>query len=72
LQNERIVVGLSIKEDKTKYMQIKRTRTKDITHLNIDNFAFKNVKRKFNYLGSIFNANNKMNIEIAERITKGN
>jgi hypothetical protein len=26
----------------------------------------------FNYLGSIFNADTKMNIEIAERITKGN
>jgi hypothetical protein len=25
----------------------------------------------FNYLGSILNAGNKMNIEIAERITKG-
>jgi hypothetical protein len=26
----------------------------------------------FNYLGSILNAGNKMNIEIAERIAKGN
>ena len=26
----------------------------------------------FNYLNSILNADNKMNIEIAERITKGN
>jgi len=26
----------------------------------------------FNYLGSILNADNKMNTEIAERITKGN
>jgi hypothetical protein len=26
----------------------------------------------FNYLGSILNADNKMNIEIAERIAKGN
>ena len=49
-------------------MQIKRTGTKDITHLKIDNFAFEN----FNYLGSILNADNKMNIEIAERIAKGN
>jgi hypothetical protein len=41
-------------------MQIKRTRTKDIAHLNIHNFAFENVKT-FNYLGSILNAYNKMN-----------
>jgi hypothetical protein len=66
-----ILVGLSINEDKTKYMQIKKTRTKDITHLNINNYAFENVKN-FNYLGSILNADNKMNIEIAERIEKGN
>jgi ATP-dependent Lon protease len=72
LQNEAIVAGLSINEDKTKYMQIKRKRTKDMTHLNIDNFAFKNVKKKFNYLGSILNANNEMNVEINERIAKGN
>jgi len=38
------------------------------THLKIDNFTFEN----FNYLGSILNADNKMNIEIAERIVKGN
>jgi hypothetical protein len=52
-------------------MQIKRTRTKDITHLKIDDFAFENVEN-FNYLGSILNENNKMNIEIAERIVKVN
>ena len=39
-------------------------------HLKIDNFAFENVEN-FNYLGSILNANNKMTIEIAERIAKG-
>jgi len=52
-------------------MQIKRTRTKDIAHLNIHNFASENVKT-FNYLGSILNGDNKINIEIAERIAKGN
>jgi hypothetical protein len=52
-------------------MQINRTGTKDITHLKIDNFAFENVKN-FNYLGSILNADNKMNTEIAERRVKGN
>jgi hypothetical protein len=52
-------------------MQIKRMGTEDITHLNIDNFAFENVKN-FNHLGSILNADRKMNIEIAERIAKGN
>jgi len=52
-------------------MQIKRTGTKDITHLKTDNFAFENVEN-FNYLGSILNADNKINTEIAERIVKGN
>ena len=42
-----------------------------ITHLNIVNFAFESVAN-FNYLGSILNADNKMNTEIAERIAKGN
>jgi len=44
---------------------------KDIRHLKIENFAFENVEN-FNYLGSILNADNKMNIEIDERIAKGN
>ena len=44
---------------------------KDITHLKVDNFAFESVEN-FNYLGSILNADNKMNIEIAKRIAKGN
>jgi hypothetical protein len=52
-------------------MQIKRTGTKEITHPNIDNFAFENVEN-FSYLGSVLNADNKINIEIAERIAKGN
>jgi len=52
-------------------MQIKRTGIKDITHLKNDNFAIENVEN-FNYLGSILNADNKMNTEIAERIAKGN
>jgi hypothetical protein len=65
LKNEATLVGLNINKDKTKYMQIKRTRTKDITHLKSDNFAFENVEN-FNYLGSILNANNEMNTEIAE------
>jgi hypothetical protein len=45
----------------SKYMQIKRKRIKNVTHLKIDNFIFENVKT-FNYLGSILNADNKMNI----------
>jgi len=52
-------------------MQIKITETKYITHLKIDNFAFENVEN-FNYLCSILNADNKINIEIFERIVKGN
>ena len=42
-----------------------------ITHLKIDNFAFESVEN-FNYLGPILNEDNTMNIEIAERIAKGN
>ena len=49
-------------------MQIRRAGTKDITRLKIDNCASEN----FNYLGSILNTDTKMNIEIAERIVKGN
>ena len=63
LKNEATLVGLSINEDKTKYMQIKRMGIKDITHLKIDNFVFE---------GSILNGDDKMNMEIAERIAKGN
>jgi hypothetical protein len=39
--------------------------------LTIDNFTFENVET-FNYLGSILNADNKMNMEVAEKIAKGN
>jgi argonaute-like protein implicated in RNA metabolism and viral defense len=42
-----------------------------MTHLKFDNFAFERVEN-FNYLGSILSADNKMNIEIAERIAKSN
>ena len=71
MQNEATIVGLNIDEGKTKYMQIKRTGIKDITHLKIDNFASESMEN-FNYLGSILNADNKMNIEITDRIAKGN
>ena len=71
LQNEATLVGLSINEVKTKYMTTKRMGIKDITHLKSANFAFESVEN-FNYLGSILNADNKKNIEIAERIAKGN
>ena len=40
-------------------------------YTRLANFAFENVDN-FNYLGSILNADNKMNIEIVERIVKGN
>jgi hypothetical protein len=58
LQNEATLVGLNINEDKTKYLQMKRTGTKDITHLKSDNFASENVEN-FNYLDSILNADIK-------------
>jgi len=52
-------------------MQIKKMGIKGITHLKIDNFTFENVEN-FNYVGSILNEDNKINIEIAEKIAKGN
>jgi hypothetical protein len=39
--------------------------------LKIDNFTFENVVN-FNYLGSILNADNKIDIENSERTAKGN
>jgi hypothetical protein len=42
----------------------------DLIHsLKIFSFTFENVEN-FNYLGSILNADNKMNIEIAEKNSK--
>ena len=41
-----------------------------LSFILILNFDFEHVEN-FNYLGSILNADNKMNIEIAERIAKG-
>ena len=52
-------------------MQINRMGIKDIIHLKIGNFAFES-EQNFNYLGSILNADNTINKEIAERIAKGN
>jgi hypothetical protein len=49
-------------------MQINRKGIKVITHLKIDNFTFENVEN-FNYLGSILNADNKVNIETAKKAT---
>jgi len=51
-------------------MQIKRTGIEELTHQNIDSFTFENVE-DFNYLGFILNVDNKMNIETAERIARG-
>jgi hypothetical protein len=48
---------------------MQRTGTTYITRLKIDNSAFENVEN-FNYLGSILNADNKINTKIAERIAK--
>jgi hypothetical protein len=44
-----------------------------LTHntLKIDNFAPESVEN-FNYVGSILNVDNIINVEMAERIAKGN
>ena len=44
VQNEATLVGLNINEDKTKYMQIKRTGTKDIAHIKLIILPFKMLK----------------------------
>jgi hypothetical protein len=51
-------------------MQIKRTGIEELTHPKIYSFTFENVEN-FNYLGFILNVDNKMNIETAERIARG-
>jgi hypothetical protein len=71
LQNEAILGGLNINESKTKCIRIKSKGIKDITHLKIDNFKFEIVEN-FNFLSFILNADNKMNIEIAEKIAADN
>jgi len=43
---------------------LKRTVTKDITHLKIDNFVFEN----FNYLGSILNAGRGLTSFVSEEV----
>jgi uncharacterized protein involved in tellurium resistance len=65
------LIGLNMNEDESKYMQIKRNGIKDIRHLIIDNFIVENVEN-FNYLVSILNADNEMNVEIVEKISKDN
>jgi len=47
-----------------------RMGIKNITYLKIDNFAFGSVEN-LNYLGSILNADKGINIEIAEKVRKG-
>jgi hypothetical protein len=70
LQNEATLGRLSFNERKTNYIEIKRMGIKEIKLVNIHNFSFESGN--FNYLVSILNADNKINIEIAERIAKGN
>jgi hypothetical protein len=64
-------VGLHINENKTKYMHIQKTGSRNKRPLQINNYSFEKVNN-FIYLGSMLNENNQMQFEIAERIRKGN
>jgi len=55
----------------TQFLKNKFCSEISVKYSRLDNFASKNVEN-FNYLGFTLNADNKMNIEIAERIAKGN
>jgi hypothetical protein len=69
LQNEETLVRINIKEDKSKYMQIKRKGIKNIRRLKL--IILPLIMWKI-LICSILNADNKINIEFAERITKDN
>jgi hypothetical protein len=64
-------VGLHINEDKTEYMHIQKTGSRNERPLQINNYSFRKVNN-FIYLGAIPKENNQMQFEIAERIQKGN
>ena len=66
----RKVKKLSRVEENCNNKRFSQKRKKNTTHIKIDNFAFENVEN-FNYLGSILNEDNKMNIKTAGRIAKG-
>jgi hypothetical protein len=64
-------VGLHINEEKTKYIHIQKTGSRNKRPLQINNYSFEKVNN-FMCLRSILNENNQMQFEIAERIRKGN
>jgi hypothetical protein len=64
-------VGLHINEDKTKYMHIQKTGSRNKRPLQISSYFFEKVNN-FIYLGATLNENKQMRFEIAERIRKGN
>ena len=67
LQNESKRAGLSINEDKTKYMEMTRNRGIPRNAIEIDEYRLEKVP-SFKYLGSLLTENNENSLEIKERI----
>jgi len=70
LKNISLQFGLTVNENKTKYMMCTRKETQ-LNKLIVDNKHIDQV-RSFSYLGTIVNGNNTLEEEIRERIAKGN
>jgi len=66
--------GLQINQEKTKYMIVERKNSlkeNKIGHLIINNYKFERVEN-FKYLGVILNEDNKIQINLQERIKNAN
>jgi len=70
LKNISLQFGLTVNENKTKYMKGTRKETQ-LEKLIVDNKHIDQV-RSFSNLGTIVNGNNTLEEEIRERIAKGN
>lgn len=70
LENAASRMGLTINEDKTKYM-ISTNKTINRDPLKINNYTFENVKQ-FKYLGTIISTDNDLRIEIKSRLAMAN
>jgi hypothetical protein len=70
LEATEALIGLTINESKTKYMEVTNTPT-NITHLEVNRHMLKKVKQ-FKYLGTPITCDNKKNIEINHRVIRAN
>ena len=69
LKGEASKVGLTINENKTKYLHCTRQASKNVPIFEETKMEQAN---QFKYLGSIVNNNNSIEDEIEERIAEGN